>query len=228
MFSQIAAGERSANPALRAPSAGVAGLAENAGATGRVLGVFGASGVAAAAGIAVALHQVRAAIEFADEIADSAQKIGISAEALQEYRYAITAVGGEARDADTALTQFTKTLGLAESGLSPKAMKAFSSLGFTQEDLRNFRDADQALNDIIARVAGLSKECERAAVADKIGIAPLIPLAREGAERVADLRQEAKAMGYVLSNEVSQKGSDAADQLAALSQVIKVQLSGIR
>lgn len=235
MFAEIANGQKAANPALVAFSrtvgevrGGVEGLADSTGGASRILGAFGASGIGVAAGlgaVGVAVNQARTAIAFADEIADSAQRINVSTDALQEYRYALLQTGGEATDADAALQAFTATLGAAESGLSPKAMKAFSALGFTEAQLKSFGSMEEALNEVTRRIAGLSKESERAAIAEKLGLSSLLPLLRQGADGVAELRQEAHDLGYVLDADVAQKGSDAADKLEALGQTIKVQLS---
>lgn len=235
MFAEIANGQKAANPALVAFSrtvgevrGGVEGLADSTGGASRILGAFGAAGIGVAAGlgaVGVAVNQARTAIAFADEIADSAQRINVSTDALQEYRYALLQTGGEATDADAALQAFTATLGAAESGLSPKAMKAFSALGFTEAQLKSFGSMEEALNEVTRRIAGLSKESERAAIAEKLGLSSLLPLLRQGADGVAELRQEAHDLGYVLDADVAQKGSDAADKLEALGQTIKVQLS---
>jgi len=73
---------------------------------GSALEPLGGLGLAAAAGIAalgVATQQTIAAMQFADEIDDAAQKLNIGTDALQEYRFAMTEVGGEAKDADAAI-----------------------------------------------------------------------------------------------------------------------------
>lgn len=235
MWSEIASGQSTANPALRALSAGVgevrqgiSGLAEETGAAGRVLGGFGAMGVAAAAalgGAAIAFGQAVKAMQMGDEISDAAAKVGISTDALQEYRYAIAQAGGATQDADAAIAAFTRTLGAAESGLSPRAMKAFKALGFTAEDLKGFKDADAALQAVAAKIADLGSEAERAAVADKLGLTPMLPLLREGTAQMDSLREAAHTLGYVMDSEVVASMGDANDKFEAASLIIKTQFA---
>ncbi len=235
MWSEIASGQASANPAFRAISAGVsevkqgvAGLADEAGAAGRVLGAFGVAGVAAAAalgGAAIAFGQAVKAMQLGDEISDAAAKVGISTDALQEYRYAISQAGGATQDADAAIAAFTRTLGAAESGLSSKAMKAFKALGFTAEDLKGFKDADAALQAVAGKIADLGSEAERAAVADKLGLTPLLPLLREGTDSIDQLRAAAHSLGYVMDAEVIAAMGEANDKFEAASLIIKTQFA---
>lgn len=235
MWAQIALGQQSANPAMRALSAasnevgdGIQGLADRAGAGGRVLGAFGATGVAVAAvlgGLAVAAVQAREAMAFADELDDAANKLQISTDALQEYRYALRVSGGEAEDFDAAVAKFTKTLGAAQSGLSPRAMRPFAALGFTREQLQSFDNGEEALDEVAKRIAALSKESERAAVAEKLGLDPMLPLLRQGADEMEALRRKAQDLGLVLDEDLVKTGAEAADQMETLSEIMRVQLA---
>lgn len=194
---------------------------------GSALEPLGGAGLAAAAGIAavaVATQQAIAAMRFADEIDDAAQQLNIGVEALQEYRFAMTEVGGTAADADAAIGNFTKTLGLAQSGLSAKAMRGFAALGFTKADLDAFDSGEEALVEVARRVSELSKESERAAVAEKLGLGDMLPLLREGADRMEELRQKAQDLGFVMDADLVAKGADANQQFETMAHVIDVQM----
>lgn len=235
MWAQIALGQQAANPAMRALSAGsnevregIEGLADRAGAGGRVLSAFGVAGVAAAAalgGLAVAVVQAREAMQFADEIDDAANKLQIGTDALQEYRYALRVSGGEAQDFDAAVAKFTKTLGAAQSGLSPRAMRPFAALGFTREQLQSFDNGEEALDEVAKRIAALSKESERAAVAEKLGLDPMLPLLRQGADEMEALRQKARDLGLVMDESLVKTGAESADTMETMAEIIKVQMS---
>lgn len=235
MWAQIALGQQSANPAMRALSAasnevgdGIQGLADRAGAGGRVLGAFGATGVAVAAvlgGLAVAAVQAREAMAFADELDDAANKLQISTDALQEYRYALRVSGGEAEDFDAAVAKFTKTLGAAQSGLSPRAMRPFAALGFTREQLQSFDNGEEALDEVAKRISALSKESERAAVAEKLGLDPMLPLLRQGADEMEALRRKARELGLVMDADLVKKGAESADTMETMAGIIRVQMA---
>lgn len=201
--------------------------ASHLGVFGSALEPLGVAGLAAAAGIAalaVASQQTIAAMKFADEIDDAAQKLNIGTTALQEYRFAMTEVGGEAKDADTALASFSETLGLAQSGLSPKALKVFTSLGFTKEQVDSWHTAQEALPHIADAIANLNNETEKSAAAAKTGLGPMLPLLREGSAGFEDAAKKAHALGLVMDADLVRKGAEANQQFESLSQVIDVQL----
>lgn len=205
----------------------IANLAQSAGQASTVLDGFGAAGVAAAASIGalvLVMGQAKAAIAFGDAIADSAAKVGVSTDTLQEYRYAIHQVGGEFNDADETLAKFTQTLGKAELGFSKKALKPFAALGFSKEDLNNFATVDEALKAILDRLAGIQDESKRQALASALGLEKFIPLAREGAGRLDELRAAAHRLGYVMDADLIAKAGEANDKLEALQAIADVQL----
>lgn len=205
----------------------ISNLAQNAGQATTVLEGFGAAGIAAAAGVGalmVLFSQARQAVAFGDAIADSAAKVGVSTDTLQEYRYAIHQLGGDYDDADDALSKFTQTLGKAELGFSQKALKPFAALGLSQEDLKNFRSADEALQVILERLAGIRDESQRQGLAVALGLEKFIPLAREGAGRLEELREAAHRLGYVMDAELVAKAGEANDKLEDLEAITSVQL----
>lgn len=202
-------------------------LSKNALMAGTVLDGFGAAGVAAAAGIGallLVLNQAKAAVAFGDAIADQAAKVGVSTDTLQEYRYAIHQLGGDYDDADETLSKFTQTLGKAQLGFSKKALKPFAALGFSKEDLNDFRSADEALQVVIERLAGIQDESKRQALASALGLEKFIPLAREGAAKLEELRAAAHRLGYVMDKDLIAKSGEANDKLEDLQAIANVQL----
>ncbi len=196
------------------------GLAGNAGALGGILSGLGIGGVAAAAAIAVAFNGARDAMAFGDDIADTANKLKVTTDYLQEMRFAAHGLGGDFQDADDAIEAFTKNFGLATSGLSAKAVKPFEALGL---DPKSFATTQDALDAVIAKIGGLGSAAEQAAVADKLGLTPLLPALREGTAAIDDMRQAAHDIGYVMDAELIEKAGDANDKYEALNAVLGVQ-----
>jgi len=192
---------------------------------GNALEALGPAGFAAAAGVGAAALAVTGAIQamrFADEIDDTAQKLNIGTEALQEYRFALTEVGGEAKDADAAIEGFQKKLGEGMAG--GKAKKWFERLGFGGDDLRAFDSTEDGLNKVLDRISKLGTEAERAAVAEKLGLGPMVSLAREGAGRLDELREKARSLGIIMDAELVKKGADANQAFETMAKVIDVNL----
>lgn len=192
---------------------------------GQALEALGPAGFAAAAGIgavALATTQALGAMRFADEIDDAAAKLNIGTEALQEYRFALTEVGGEAKDADSAIEGFQKKLGEGIAG--GRSVKWFERLGFSAADLKAFDSTEDALDDVLDRISALGSEAERAAVAEKLGLGPMIALAREGGDRLDELRQRARDLGIVMDAELISRAAAANQEFESLARVVDIQL----
>lgn len=198
-----------------------------AGQFGGALGALGGIGLVAAGGLAaagVALRVVRDAMDMADEIADTSTKLQIGVETLQEYRFAMIKAGGATGDADAAIGSFTKKLGEARLG-SKEALGWFARLGFSAEDIKAFTSVEAALEAVSGRIGEVSNAADRAAVAEKLGLEKFIPVINQGAGALANLREEARQVGYVMSDEVVQKLGEAKDKADILTQVINAQLA---
>jgi hypothetical protein len=200
-------------------------LAGQASRASTVLSGFGLAGVAAAAGIgalSVALSGAREAARFADEIADTADRLHVTTDALQEYRYAIRAAGGEEKGADEALEKFSVTLGKAQQGLE-RSQKAFRALGFTEEQIAGFQSAEEALEQVVERISGLS-DVQQDAIIQQLGLEGIKPLIDDGVESMKRLRDEARKVGVVMDADLIKRGAELNQQFETVQQVIDIQL----
>lgn len=192
---------------------------------GSALESLGPAGLAAAAAVgtvAAAFAGAREAAKFADDISDTANRLHVTTDALQEYRYAIRLAGGEEKGADEALEAFNVTLGKAQAGL-PKALKAFKELGFTQDQVKGFTDADTALKAVVERIAGLS-DVQKDAVISQLGLDGIKPLIEDGVASMQRLRDEAHKVGVVMDADLVKRGGELNDQFETVAKVIDVQL----
>lgn len=226
---QPAPGLKALDAGAKEVRSGVEGLASGLGPLGAGLSALGGIGLGVAAalaavsiGVAGALGQARAATEWADALEDSAAKINIGVEALQEWRFAAVEAGGAASDADAAIDSFQKKLGEAMAG--GRAAKWFERLGFGGDDLKAFASTEAALDETIRRIAALGTEAERAAVSEKLGLGPLIPLIRSGSDAIDEMRQRARDLGVVMDEAMVRRGAEANREMEILSQVIDLQL----
>jgi len=178
-----------------------------------------------AAAATFAFQAGQASLKMADDMANSARRIGIGTTALQEWRYVARKTGEDAAAVDGALENFGTKLSQAAAGLSKEGLKDFAALGFTQDQLRAFQSTEQALDAVVDRISDLSNAADRGAIAEKLGLGPLATALREGSEETARLRDEAAALGFVLDEDVIKKGADAQGQLEDLSHVIGIQMA---
>lgn len=215
---------RGVKSALGDVNRGLVDTGARAGAMGSALSAMGAAGLVAAAGLGVAvagLQGARKALAFADEIGDTANKLAVTTDALQEYRYAVHALGGDYKDADAALEGFSKAFGAAHAKLSARAAKPFAALGLDPQD---FSSTEEALQAVIAKISALKSTAEQAAIADKLGLTAMLPALRAGNDQFDRLRAQAQATGFVMDASLIARAGELNDQFENLSTIVDVQL----
>lgn len=193
---------------------------------GGALEKLGGAGLIAAAGLAafgISLEEAHKAMEFADEVANTARKLHVTTDALQEYRFALGEVGGAEKGADDALEQFSSMLGKAQAGL-PKAIRAFKELGFSKGEVDSFKTVEDALDAVTEKVGHLGSNVQKDAIIDQLGLTGMKPLIEAGAEKMKELREEAQKLGIVMDGELIQRGAEMNKKFDVLSKVISVQL----
>ena len=210
--------ERQANDGARGIGASIGRMAT--GAVAAVSGLVTVLGLAAAGTLNLGIQ----GLKMADDIANSARRIGVGTSALQEWRHVAKATGGEARDADRALDSFATKLAQASAGTSKEAVKAFGFLNIGRDDLRGFKSTEDALDAVTDSIKSLKSEADRAAVAEALGLGDLSVALRDSSIDVADLRDEARQLGIVIDQEMIQRASAAQGELDTLAQVIDVNL----
>lgn len=211
----------------RDASAGADRVGASFGKMGKAIGVgIAAVAAVAAAGLAIAVQFGQASLKMADDLANSAQRIGIGTAALQEWQYVARKTGEDASAVSGSLETFSNKFASAAAELSKADVKAFAALRLDPEDLRGFKDVEAALDEVVDRIGSLKSESDRAAIAERLGLGPLASALRDGSAEVAKLRDEAQALGFVMDEDLIRKGSEAQGQMEDLAQVIGIQLAG--
>jgi len=163
-------------------------------------------------------------LRMGDDIANSARKIGVGTDALQEWRFVAQQTGSDAKAADASLDKFADKLAQATAGTSKSASKAFNLIDLGPSQLKGFKSTEQALDVVAEKIRNLKTEAERAAVIDALGLDGLSNALRDGAVDIEKLRNEAHDLGIVMDQDMIQRASRAQGELDTLSQVIDVNL----
>lgn len=193
-----------------------------------------ASAAAAAFAVSVVvdkvLQAVTAGLDYASSLGEVAQQLGVTTDALQEYRYAATQAGLSQDEMDQGLAQLTRRIGEAASGTKSQA-EAFAKLGISVRDTNgNILKAGDAIPLIADALQRIESPAERAAILmDLFGKSgqKLEPLLAGGAKGVNNLRDAAHNLGIVLSEEQIQKADDTADKLASIKTVLEARIAGV-
>ena len=184
---------------------------------------------AAAVSVDALARAITSGLDYASSLGEVAQQLGVTTDALQEYRYAATQVGLSQEEMDMALAQLTRRAGEAASGTKAQA-EAFDKLGVS---VRTANNEIVPTGDLIPQIADALQKIEspaqRAAILmDLFGKSgqKLEPLLSEGARGIEEFKRRAHELGMVLDQNLIRQADQAADRVAELQQQLQINISG--
>jgi phage-related protein len=149
-----------------------------------------------------------------DTVAKTADKLGISISAFQELRYAAERSGVSTEKFDSSLERFIKRTGEAVQGTGA-ARKAFEELGLEASALASM-SPEEALALVADRLQSVESQAEKTAYAAAIfgreGVG-MVNMLKGGSAGLQQLRKDALATGYVLSDKAARDAETFKDKL---------------
>lgn len=235
MWGEIAVGERSANPAVRALSAAsneargaVDGLAGRAGSANTILSAFGATGMAVAAALgamSLGLAQAREGMQFAADLTDTADRIGVGAEALQELRYVADEAGVSVESFQANLEKLNGVVGAFKVGIGDGKLKPiFEELGITKAQLQDVDTAQDMMMLLADTLGQIRDRAVQVRLARGLGVEESLPILRLGSEAVRELSADARELGLVMSDDVREQFDEADRAMERAQQRIDLSL----
>lgn len=168
----------------------------------------------------------------ADELGDTASKIGISVESLQKWNYVAKVFAVENDVMLKALTKTNNLLGEISKGNIPGCVTALDTLGISYESLSGL-SADQAFEKIRNALANVEDETLRVGLAneifgEKIGT-DLQQLLSASSSEINNFKNECEELGLITEEEVesSAKFNDELDKVKQQLQTLGVELAQI-
>jgi lambda family phage tail tape measure protein len=201
---------------------------------GSVLGKLGPAGLIAGAGIAAMGVGITALVlpvaNTADELANLAQKTGVSVEALSALTYV-------AQMSDTDLQGLVKGLQRLSVAMfdtqvqGEEGSAALKALGVSAVDASGqIRPTEQVLLDLADKFANMPDGADKSALAMKLfgkeGMS-LIPLLNQGRAGITALMEEAERFGLVINSQTAQAAellNDNLDRLRAMLEGVQRQI----
>lgn len=166
----------------------------------------------------------RELLNYADSIGDVSSSLGLSAEALQSYRYVANLAGVDNAALESAFGKLQIKIGEAADG-NEQAKKTFADLGISITGIDGgVISTSNALAQISDRMAAASDQTEKAQIVNDLfgrGQLKMINVLDGGSDAFARHAAEARAAGAVMSNELVKASGDAADKLDAIGMTIK-------
>ena len=173
--------------------------------------------------VSAVVHSIKSAVENADKLGKSAQKIGIPVEELSALKYAADLADVSIESLEKGVVKLSKTMVSAAVQPTGEAARAFKAIGVAVTDsggkLRNTQDV---INDVAERFSGLKDGAGKAAVAVALfgrAGADLIPLLNEGKGGLQHLMEEAEKLGIVITSKTARAAQDFNDDLKRLGYI---------
>jgi hypothetical protein len=155
--------------------------------------------------------------DLGDQVAKTADKLGLKIGALQELRYAGERSGISVDSLDASLEQMVRRTAEAVRGTGTAA-DAYDRLGLSAEALASM-SPDEALAQIADAMDNVKSSSERLKLAVDIfgrSGAGMVNMLRGGSAALAQLRADARATGYVLSDQAVRDAEEFNDTLLDL------------
>jgi hypothetical protein len=179
-----------------------------------------------ALGAAAMVSAVKNVVSKLDDIGKTADRIGITTDALQELRAVAESAGVEQSALDNSIEKLGKGLAEASMGIGT-AQYALDELGLSANDLMSL-GLDGALAKIADEINKVPDPMQKTALATQLfgrSGAPMLNLLREGAAGMDKMRQEARELGIVIDEDLIRNAEEAQTQLDLMSRVISANLS---
>ncbi len=199
---------------------------KRAAAVGRGLGrTFKTVSVASAAAAAGVFTVVKQVADLGDQAAKDARKLGLTAEVMQEIGHAAKLSGTDVGTMKTGFQALARGLNDATTKGTGPAVEAFEQLGLSLDDPAvKSNDLSQVMNLVADQFSAMPDGAQKTAVAMKLfsrSGAEMIPLLNSGSDGIASMREEARELGLVMSNEAAAESEQFNDELERTTGVVK-------
>ena len=182
-----------------------------------------AAGTAAVAGLTTAIVDgTKETASYGDNIDKLSQKIGISAQAFQEWDYIFSQNGADISILETGMKTLSSAVADAGNG-TKSAQEKFQQLGLSFEELGKMSQEDM-FGAVIEQLQTMPEGAERTALAaDLLGKSAmeLGPLLNQSATETENLREQAYELGMVMSDEAVKASAGFTDSLDNLQRAFR-------
>jgi len=185
-------------------------------------------GKAVIGGAAVAAAAMGAAVmktaELGDEAAKTSRRLGITAESLQELRFAADRQGVSAGILNSSFTALQKRVGELKSGTGSlfAFLKKTGDKAFIRQ-LALAKNTEEAFKLITEKAATIKDPMEKAAFASaafsRAGV-DMLKFMEAGTDGISKLREEARKYGAVISNEAAANSELFVDAMTNMKSTI--------
>lgn len=158
---------------------------------------------------------------YGDNVDKMSQKIGISAEAYQEWAYVMNLAGGSVDNLQAGMRTLSKVLVEAENG-AQSAYDALDAVGLSMDDLEG-KTMEEQLQIVIDALGEMEAGAERNNAAQQLlgrSAMDLAPLLNMTAEEIQAAKDEAHELGMIMSDEDVKASATMQDALTRFQSTL--------
>ena len=163
---------------------------------------------------------IKKSIDAGDSIAKTSKAIGISTDALQEYRFAADIAGVATETFDKSIGKFTKNLGELGKTSSELELTLSDLAPALLADLRAAETTEVGLQKVFVALAGIDNAARRATVAQAAFGRSGLGMVNMAADAEA-LRQQFRDLGLVIEHDLILQSEKTKDAFTVLGHVIR-------
>lgn len=224
LFGSIFVNTDEADKSISKTDKKASGLADTLGKGVKTAGKWAAGIATAAASVGAAMGEaVTQTAEYADEIDKASFRSGIGAENLQRFKYAAEQSGASLDDIEKSAKKVNERLAEVSEG-NKKSAEMFEKLGVSVYDAEGkMRNSDDIYSDVISKLADMGDTAEATAIGtDLFGKAfvELKPMLAAGSDGIQDLKDNADALGIVMSQDAVTAGVVYGDTIADIKNAL--------
>lgn len=159
--------------------------------------------------------------EYADRVDDNSKKIGLSKKAYQEWDYIITRFGGNIDGLQMGMKALVnQTVGVTQG--NKNAISNFKKLGISIKDTNGKIKSQEVLfEEVVSKMQKYPDGVAKAKLAnDMFGRsgADLMPMFKENAQAISELKAEMQKLGIVMSDEQIEAANTFSDNLETIQR----------
>ena len=193
----------------------------------KLTGVLG--GLAAGLSVGLLVSKTKQAISVLDEIGKTADNLGLTTSALQELRTIAESSGMTFEEFTKGFARFSVAVGEAATGTG-EAVQAFKTLGISLTTSSGAtRQTEDLFNELADAMSNFENAADRANImadlfGQKVGV-KMLNMLSNGSDGMKKMREEAKALGIVIDEDLIRNAEKAQTQLDLMSRVISANLN---
>jgi len=179
----------------------------------------------AVAGVGAMGYLIKSSMNTADAIGKAADRIGISTDALQEYRHAAGLAGIDLSVLESGLEAFTKRIGEARQGTGAMATYLAKYNEGLLDSIVNAGSTSDALSLLFTEMSNMSSASDKAALSaaafSRSAGLKMTLLVKGGIAGLTGTLKEARDYGLIVSEKVIRDSELANDKMATVLAAVK-------